>query len=212
MNPDTSDQTTGTLLPCPFCGNTTKEVYHTEDYYVHVICRACGTCGPNVAVFEMGAGSTRSAAIAAWNKRAVPSLEQEGNDEQSAAPDNSKSSSLTPTAPITEDGKEDRLSAETLGTLEHPTVRGPMESNDFGHEALGLALSNRQWNWFGAAQSGCGLTNSHGKNIGVRVTRHAAEKIVDAINEELSMTHEKQGSRGARSADDSLQKKEENLW
>ena len=49
-----------TINPCPFCGSDDTAATYMESYYLHmVVCRGCGTHGPQ--------SKTKKRAIAAWN-------------------------------------------------------------------------------------------------------------------------------------------------
>ena len=48
------------INPCPFCGSDDTAATYMESYYLHmVVCRGCGTHGPQ--------SKTKKRAIAAWN-------------------------------------------------------------------------------------------------------------------------------------------------
>lgn len=102
-----ADANTPALLPCPFCGSDAAVIEGDNRYYVTCLGLLCPCCMGEV--YDAYATpnhvfASHSAAVDCWNKRAMPSLEQEGTDEHAAPRDNSKDSSLEPSAPNTEDG------------------------------------------------------------------------------------------------------------
>ena len=65
------------LKPCPFCGGKRTHVTNIRDG-LHASCADCFAKGPSMFFGPEDRSATHNAAISAWNTRAEPALQQQG--------------------------------------------------------------------------------------------------------------------------------------